>query len=291
MSPQPLSQQPPPLPPPEPVQRNVFSPMYAAPPPTMPAQNQFNHSYFDTSNAAMAMALDQFPGVRMPIQTMPQPVQQQPDRRAQFGLGAQSSSRTFRLTDMSMGSIYSIRQLIESTRHIGAQHPGDRGTIERGTMERGTLERGTMEMGTIEGGTMERETMATIFSFGTAQMIRQSELQLTQVDVMDFDELGPVHGEIDNEFDRNTMVDGDSLSDWRFSDLSSRFTDYQDKGRSTDSSGSTKNTSYSENSLMTERPNERPSGSISTSDSDMAQLLLGLASDPRCDNDGSHMHE
>lgn len=245
----------------------------------------------------MAMALDQFPGVRMPIQSMPQPVQQQPDRRAQFGLGAQSSSRTFRLTDMSMGSIYSIRQLIESTRHIGAQHPGERGTIERGTMERGTIARGTMEMGTIEGGTieggtMERETMDSILSFGTLQMIRQSELQLNQVDVMDFDDLAPIHGEIDNEFDRNTMVDGDRLSDWRFSDLSrDRFTDYQDKGRSTDSSGSTKNTSYSDNSLMTVRPNERPSGSISTSDSDMAQLLLGLASDPRCDNDGSHMHE
>jgi hypothetical protein len=104
--------------------------------------------------------------------------------------------------------------------------------------------------------------------------------------------LAPFQGEIDDMFDRNTMAEGDRISDLRFSDFSrDRFTDYQDKGRLTDSSGSTKNTSYSGNSLMTERPNERPSGSISTSDSDMAQLLLGLASDPRCDNDGSHMQE
>eukprot|EP00804_Cyclotella_cryptica_P018305 CCRYP_017665-RA/>CCRYP_017665-RA protein AED:0.22 eAED:0.22 QI:911/1/1/1/1/1/4/797/242 len=242
----------------------------------------------------MAMALDQFPGVRMPIQTMPQSVQQQPDRRAQFGLGAQASSRTFRLTDMSMGSIYSIRQLVESSRHMATQSSDEgesmekKGTVERGTMDRGTMDRGTMERGTMDRVTLDRGTMDSILSVGTLQMIRQSELQLSQIDGMDFDDLTPLQGEIDDLFDRNTVADGDRISDMRFSDLSKdRFTDYQDRGRSTDSSSSTKNTSYSGNSLMT----ERPSGSISTSDSDMAQLLLGLASEPRCDNDVSHMQE
>jgi hypothetical protein len=197
----------------------------------------------------MAMALDQFPGARMPAQPMPQAVHQPFDPRAQMSLGTDYSNPSFRLTDMSLGSVLSIRQLVESCRNTGFQPNGNRGTMD------------------------------SLFSAGTMEMIRQSQLELNQIDQMEYDELTPSQGEIDAFFDRNS-TGSDRISDMRFSDLSKeRFTDFQDrdKGRLTDSSESTKNTSVSGNSYLT----GQASRDVSSTDSDMAQLLLGLAKEGR----------
>jgi hypothetical protein len=121
--------------------------------------------------------------------------------------------------------------------------------------------------------------MDSLFSAGTMEMIRQSQLELNQIDQMEYDELTPSQGEIDAFFDRNS-TGSDRISDMRFSDLSKeRFTDFQDrdKGRLTDSSESTKNTSVSGNSYLT----GQASRDVSSTDSDMAQLLLGLAKEGR----------
>ena len=243
-----------------PVPRTVnHQPVPNLPPPLpshMPAQNPGmygvpDNAYLGPSSAAMAMALDQFPGARMPAQPVPQSVeQQQHDPRTQFSLGADLSNPSFRLTDMSLGSVFSIRQLVESSRNTGAQPPnGHRGTLD------------------------------SRLSTGTLEMIRQSQYQLNQIDQMNLDELQASPGEIDALFDRNTLGSGgERFSDMRFSDLSKdRFTEFQDKSRFTDCSQSTKNTSSSGRSLMTGDSEH----AVSSSDSDMAQLLLGLANDGR----------
>jgi hypothetical protein len=231
-------------------------PVPSLPPPLVPAQNVGmygvpQNAYLGPSSAAMAMALDQFPGATMPAQPMPQAGQQQQYHpRMQFSLGAELSDPSFRLTDMSLGSVFSIRQLVESCRNTGAQPPnGNRGTLD------------------------------SRLSSGTMEMIRQSQYQLNQIDQMELDELQASPGEIDALFDRNTLGSGgESFSDMRFSDLSKdRFTEFQDKSRLTDCSQSTKNTTSSGHSLMTGDSEH----AVSSTDSDMAQLLLGLAN-----NDG-----
>ena len=249
---------------------------------------------YGSHSAAMAMALDQFPGARMQpmvmqsgamqpmtmqqaMPSLPPTAQLQCDRRAQFSLGTQPSNSSFRMTDMSLGSIFSLRQLVESSRHLGAQ-AGERGTMDGGALDRGTLD--------------------SRLSLGTLEMIRQSQLELSQVDNMDVDDLTPNQVEIDALFKRSSDASSeDRVSNLRFSDISQlskdRFTGFrdtmaEDKARSTESSESTKGTttSYSGNSLMTETQ-----GRISSSDSDMAQLLLGLAQEARSDNCGSQKHE
>lgn len=218
-----------------------------------------NNAYKGTTSAAMAMALDQFPGARMP-----QPYQQQFDRRAQFstGTGEEVSNPSFRLTDMSMGSAFSIRHLLESCRNIDTQPPsGNRGTIE------------------------------SILSSGTLEIIRQSQGQLAQIDQMDLEDLKPSQGEIDAFFDLNTSaLGGDRISDMRFSDLSKdRFTDIQDRTRSTEYSEVTNGTNNSGNSTLTDQ--SAPRHNVSSADSDMAQLLLGLANDRSKDDTKSDKME
>ena len=72
----------------------------------------------------------------------------------------------------------------------------------------------------------------------------------------------------------------------RFTDLSKdRFTDFQPEKRSTECSETTKNSTYSGISLATSQ------SGISSSDSDMAQLLLGLANEIRCDDKKSDKME
>ena len=124
--PQPVSQQSPALPPPQAMQSNA---MYGT----------SNSAYVGASSAAMAMALDQFPGARMqmPVHPVPQqiqhPIQQQHfDPRIQFSMGADLSHPSFRLTDLSMNPAFSIRELLESARNSGYQAVinGARGTME-----------------------------------------------------------------------------------------------------------------------------------------------------------------
>ncbi|KAL3778161.1 hypothetical protein ACHAWO_006998 [Cyclotella atomus] len=242
--PQPVKQQSPPPPPPPPLPAVQNNMMYGVP----------SHAFMGhPSNAAMAMALDQFPGAIMaPMHPMSHqiqhPMQQQFDPRAHFAMGGELSHPSFRLTDMSLGSAFSIRELLESVRNTGYQPMGLRGTLD------------------------------SMLSAGTLEMIRQSQLQLNQIDQMDIDDLNPSQIEIDALFDRNSLGSrgsGDRVSDLRFSDLSKdRFTDFQN-ARNTDCSETSKNTSYSGSSSGRE---------VSSQDSESAQLLLGLANQSR--NDG-----
>jgi hypothetical protein len=219
---------PPALPPPAPVQQ------YGIP----------SNAYLGPSSAAMAMALDQFPGASMTALPMPQAINvQQPMQQQHYGMREQFNNGTgyypsnsslscedLRLTDMSLSN-FSIRQLIESTRESNAQ-------------PRGTLD--------------------SIFSAGTVDMFRQSLSQLNQIDQMDEDALYPSQHEIDAFMNRNNSTGEERISDMRFSDLS------KDTVIRTRTSDSTKNTTDS---------GTGQSRDISDSDNDMAQLLLDFKSE------------
>lgn len=222
-------------------------------PTTLPAQQQSlpepmqSASYPQFNNTigggfpshAMAMALDQFPGATMrpspPLQQQmmpPLPQRQQrmgqpTDRRGEFA-SAKASDPSLRLTDMSMGSLFSIRQLLESSRDIANGSATAR----------------------------NESSSESILTPEIRSLIRKSEPQLSQIERMNIDELIPSQEEVVC-FGEDIMQD--RVSDLRFTDLSrDRFTDHREratvpdenKSRSTEESVSTRNTSYSKTSLM-----------------------------------------
>lgn len=118
----------------------------------------------------MAKVFDQFPRVQMPA--LPEPIHNQHDRGSLISL---------RLTDMSMASEFSLRDLIQA---CGTPDDRDRGSID------------------------------PMLTSGTLEIIRQTQTGLEQIETMDIDELEPSSDEIDDVFDLGfTGLNGDQFTD------------------------------------------------------------------------------
>lgn len=242
------------------------------------------------NSAAMAMAMDQFPGAvqdppplpppdrRASQQAMPPPQAVDPSRPS-MGRFTDASFRitedgrpSLRLTNMSMGSMFSInsvRQLLESARVEYPGLGGDRGSIQ------------------------------SVLSSEIRDLIRFSEPQLVAIDNnMAMDDTPTSHEDKEVVFDEDTMKD--RVSELRFTDLgrdSPKRSSNEPNPRRTDSSEST---SYSKQSLMDASmmtfeedmtishgdtkgsQQEKPSGAKKGSDQGdvaSAELLLGLSTD------------
>lgn len=209
----------------------------------MPSASPAAFASASVNSAAIAMALDEFPGAvphpapqHAAMQHMPPPPAlnqpQAPDlARASIGrftnssIGITESDRpsNFRLTNMSMASMFSlssVRQLLESARAENIPQPAGR----------------------------DRGSIQSILSSEIRDLIRMSEPQLVAVENMTMDDGMAAHE--DKElvlFDEDTMKD--RVSELRFTDLSRDCPRQfgEPNPRLTDSSEST---NYSKTSLM-----------------------------------------
>jgi len=252
------------------------------PQPVPSSGGAFGGSTADNAQAAaIARAMEQFPG------SMPPPLPQQPtaaslanndqtrasELRPSLGRFTNEMGRPSvgRLTNMSMLSVFSLTQLLETAR-AGSQRSmsgGGRGSIE------------------------------SVLSDEIRDLIRLSEPQLMQVDQMNIDDEIPTHEdkEVSLMFDEDTMKD--RVSDLRFTDLSRdlavdhRFGGGEPNPRLTDSTHSTNysGTSLMDASMMTiptddmsvhpssDKRKRRSTAAGGNADRETADLLLRLSTD------------
>ncbi|KAL7542558.1 hypothetical protein ACHAXR_011887 [Thalassiosira sp. AJA248-18] len=204
-----------------------------------PAPAAVPSSSFGSNNAAMAMALDQFPGAVAAPRPAPQaqmPPLPQPALGSDIGRFTNDIGRFTdtgrpsldRLTNMTMGSLFSVnsvRHLLESARATGANANGLAAENDRGTIQ-------------------------SVLTREICDLIRQSEHELIQVERGTVDEMNDMSHE-----DKEVVLSDDQMMEDRVSEL--RFTDVTRDGgtkfaenpnpRHTDS---TEGTSYSKSSLM-----------------------------------------
>lgn len=148
-------------------------------------------------SAAMEMALDQFPGAVPPPQAqmppLPQPNVNEAEQAAIRGsIGRFTESSGFRLTNMSMGSMFSVRDLLESAREFQPAMENERGTL---------------------GTALTKEI---------CELIRASEKELIQVERMTMEGMDNSHEDSGPE-DKEVVIAEDAQMNDRVSEL--RFTD------------------------------------------------------------------